>query len=474
VALRRLGEVQEALGRGVVARASYERACALGEKLAAADPKDGRLRSELARAYDQLGLMDFRAHNAAGAAAYLDKAVALWLPLAKSHPEMLRNLAIACNRVGDLHWQALRPAQALDQHQQALAVLEALPPGGDVALRLSDLRFTHGRAALAHAALLQLGAAAEQHRRALEYAERLVALDPDNLLWRRDLGFAAVQLAGVCLQLDEVAEARRLASLYLDSAERLSAADPHNVRWRREVALALLRVGETAGRAGEEAEARRRFGAALAVVEALRRQDPFSVELRIDAAVCHMRLADAAGRAERYAEAAAACGEVVALLEGLDAEGQLRDAGLRVWLAGYRPLRAALLRADLAVRDLKVALSAPAAVAAPSLEIRALSLARRGRHAEAAATVDLLCERFGEGGDSLTRARVYALCAGAVEEGELRRRYVDEAVAALREAVRLSPGGTHPLEPDLDPIRGEPAYRQLLEEMRNGTLAAKS
>ncbi len=97
--------------------------------------------------------------------------------------------------------------------------------------------------------------------------------------------------------------------------------------------------------------------------------------------------------------------------------------------------------------------------------------ARLGEHEAAAAFPrKLLAGRNYTIGDGIQSVCVLALCGGATD-GDTRRKYLDESLAGLtrlvkemgyRNVARLK------TDPDLDPLRGEPAFRAIVTELDVG------
>ena len=98
----------------------------------------------------------------------------------------------------------------------------------------------------------------------------------------------------------------------------------------------------------------------------------------------------------------------------------------------------------------------------------ALVQARLGEHEAAAAFPrQLLAGRRYTVGDGVQAVCVLALCGGAAD-GDSRRKYLEESLAGLTRLVReqnyrnLARLKT---DPDLDPLRGEPAFQALVKEL---------
>jgi hypothetical protein len=96
-----------------------------------------------------------------------------------------------------------------------------------------------------------------------------------------------------------------------------------------------------------------------------------------------------------------------------------------------------------------------------------VTLARCGEHRRAADLATRVGQQQPDEVSSLVDlACCYAVCSGAVapEEGGLRERYTGQALEALRRAVARGYRDLVNLEtePDLDAVRDQPAFKDLL------------
>src|SRR5262249_20138523 len=128
----------------------------------------------------------------------------------------------------------------------------------------------------------------------------------------------------------------------------------------------------------------------------------------------------------------------------------------------------------------------PARVKAEWARLRALTLARGGRHREAAEAAEGLrrvaaSNPQGPGHPAGGSALFVAAVGGGPRadslppgDAALRGRYLEAALTALRAGLPFSPADAAVLhlEPDYDPLRCEPAYRALLQEVSSRRAAA--
>ncbi len=223
----------------------------------------------------------------------------------------------------------------------------------------------------------------------------------------------------------------------------------------------------------------------LATSETFADADPGSVQKQGDVLETLEALTDNAERAEQFPESLEWIKRTLHWLDRLDREKRLgRDVlePSRLIAMG----RQALYQPAMGGLGLD-STTAPAPDLPPLLQdwwklLRGLGLARRGRHAQAAAEVRDVLSRDAQNPIKAIRVgRVFARCAEAValgkadtaltaEERTLRQDYIDSALDAVWRTIRLSPDTTADTfaEPDYDLLwrRGDLATvaRELSQE----------
>jgi hypothetical protein len=98
----------------------------------------------------------------------------------------------------------------------------------------------------------------------------------------------------------------------------------------------------------------------------------------------------------------------------------------------------------------------------------AIALARCGEHAEAAKIAHKVLSPPENSFVFIEAACILALCAGAAPEPSLHTAYVKETLDVIRKGYA---DGWRDLErlrvdPDLDPVRGDPAFQQMLQDFQ--------
>ncbi len=158
------------------------------------------------------------------------------------------------------------------------------------------------------------------HRQALSIAEDLVARAPDNPVYRRDLSLAYGRVADLARAGGNRAEAERLHRQALSIAEDLVVRAPDNPVYLRGLSLARGRLADLARAGGNRAEAERLHRQALTIAEDLVAQDPDNPDYRRDLSLSCARLADLARASGDYDEAERLHRQALTIAEDLVAQ----------------------------------------------------------------------------------------------------------------------------------------------------------
>jgi tetratricopeptide (TPR) repeat protein len=123
--------VSRAANRGPEAEAAYQKAIAIQEQLVRDLPKVPQYHGDLARSYNNLGLLRRDNRQREQAEAAFRKAVPLWEDLVRDHPgegEHALGLATSCHNLGNLIRDSAGPETALGWYAKAIGALDTLPP----------------------------------------------------------------------------------------------------------------------------------------------------------------------------------------------------------------------------------------------------------------------------------------------------------------------------------------------------------
>jgi non-specific serine/threonine protein kinase/serine/threonine-protein kinase len=283
VAYQRVGDVQGRpwtanLGDTAGALASYERALALREAVAAGG--DAKARRALSELLNRIG----RVHSFNGdiprARTAFQRSVAIADELVRSGvPDARRELLAGYLVLADSEIEA-KDMEAAAQHQRLTVELaEQLHrqrPGDDSA---RDLARAYDGMVRVLRDQGRKADALELARKALDMDRAAVAARPSEAVPLRDLGVSLDRAARLAAGLHRADEAIALMDESLSVSRKAAAADPNNADAEHEVALAELGMAEVLEECGRFAEALAHHRAALAVVEKLMAKDPSATYL---------------------------------------------------------------------------------------------------------------------------------------------------------------------------------------------------
>jgi Flp pilus assembly protein TadD len=303
-------------------------------------------------------------------------------------------------------------------------------------------------------------------------------------------------------QLGNVSAAREAYQKSLDISLKLAQADPTNAQAQRDLSVSYNKLGDVNLQLGNVPAAREAYQKGLDIFLKLVQADPTNAEAQSDLAYSLLKRGLVEKSADDCPAAAKRLEQSVGILTKLDQEGKIANQPLNQgWLKSGKWQLQLCNAAPRAIDDLKFLLAQPKDMVPELLAIRGRAQARRGKHADAAATAEKLLEgaanlysasgvgmlkgtaQNAQDGDNLTMAAgVYALCSAAVAsaklsaevsaaERQLQERYAARAMELLKQADAA--GYFHvadnrialQYEHNLDPLRGRDDFKRLLGEV---------
>jgi eukaryotic-like serine/threonine-protein kinase len=388
-----------------------------------------------------------------------------------------RSLARAHQRLGDSRLAQGRFKDAMEQFQQMdtiIATLAASKPSDLAAqARLARTQRMLGFVAMRH--LIDLEQAKRYFRRAIEICRECLTQQPDSDSFKTELASSLGHLAAAEMQLGHLKDARDLYREEIATRESFTPAKSNQSESLRELAGMYERLADLSFKMGDRNEARRLYDhcAALRQQVAADRPDfwPVINDLAMslnNSGFIRFPQGDDPAAAREFHKKAIALYEKRVELDPSDFDARSRLATALYYEATCAhhshddSTAAALYRRCLAIR--KELLTIPSAKM-PQVEVM-LALARCGEHVEAAKIAESLVA-----GDPLNEqvyfqsACGYALAAGAAAgDAALAVRYTKAAVDCLKKGKELGWDNVVDLEsdPDLAPIRKNPAFQELL------------
>ena len=333
--------------------------------------------------------------------------------------------------------------------------------------------------------------ALREYTSAHDLLRRLSDANPGDMMARYNLSRSAMRLGGVCLLVGDLpaahAYSKQCLDLRLEIARERPVADVI-----RNLARAHVQMGEVLRDQERIEESRREFERARSLQEQLlgRATDKTRGGYEEDLRITHDRLGELhllwigePEKSRQFYDQALKLARGLADADsasGVRARQNLAYAWSRLGTASQRlgdhAAASDQFQTSLALWEVLAREEDP-----EMLQVHgelALGLARAGRHGEAVAKADQLEKLSPEYPRNLYNvACCYALCAGAVAQQSagapdeaatpLRDQYVERAVQSLRKAISL--GLEHlnflKIDPDLDALRSEPAFRELIDSL---------
>jgi serine/threonine-protein kinase len=256
-----VGKIHSELREGPAARQAWLEARSRYQALVQANPADVELQHGLAECHFGLGQ-----HT---------EAIAIWKKIVQpDQPRFQRELAMAYNRYALAQVRAKRTKEALDAHQQALALREGL-----VRLDPENAAARHALGQTLNNFGVLLGRDRPQealalYRRAAEHAEAAFAQAPQVLLHGRLVGVSNRNMALIERRLGHTAEALQAYQRAIDVRQRLARDNPAVVWLHTEILEVYQELAGYQRQLKQTAEADRTLRRAREVIERLPTDSP--------------------------------------------------------------------------------------------------------------------------------------------------------------------------------------------------------
>lgn len=278
------------LGHTAGAKVSYEKALSLATAVFEDEPEDVAARALLADAHDRLGFIEQRALHWPAALERHETARLIREALPR---DPARDIALArtwtaigdCRYIGDksiprdkIHGT---PRQA---YEAALAIVARVPRGVLDADALKEKARAHQRLGGYHSGAREhdMTLALRHHEAALQALAERVKLDPADAVARRHWADQCIMKATAYNMMGDGAGALAATQQGLGALTALAAADPKNVEAQHDLAFAYGEQAIALQHLGRLDEAEQTFVRAAAIYERLLKDDPSNAEDRRD------------------------------------------------------------------------------------------------------------------------------------------------------------------------------------------------
>jgi tetratricopeptide (TPR) repeat protein len=466
----------------------YQRALAIAQALAAADPSNPKPQRDLMVMHLRLGGVYLRLGEPTVALETYGNALAIVQGLATALPQnaqLQRDLAMAYDFVGDINLNSFRNREAArEAYRQSMTVREALAVADPESVEAQrNLAVSLNRLGNVLIDSGDMKAAHEACRRVVDITAKLAKESPRSVQARRDLAKAHETLSDVLCRLGDANGACESGCRAMETRQALAKEDPKKAVLQRDLWFSYRNLAGVHLRVGDYAAAR---DLALRAVEITTASaaDRSNVLAQAELAESHIQLADCFKDAFQFVEAESSYQHGLTILDALEQEGKLQGQPHYAQLRQRtEQSRAVCQAADRAIEDLDYALSQPPAIVSELLCWRMGALAQRGRHAEAVATADHLVRLEPGNPESYYHAACgYAQSVLAVAvarkpeplspaDQALQEKYSAQAVALFREAVRRGYAdlGSVRRHRYLDPLRSREDFQNMLGALEDSS-----
>ena len=288
MALRQIGEVRFDQGRLEAALDAFSASRDHARELHREHPGDNDLLFELGQAEFWVGYVAWERQQFDVAAnafeIYMDHSEEL-LSREPDNPDYLAELMYAFSNLGSLALEQGRRVDALAYFEASNEIARRIArENPDDAYGWFELREGLSWKGSALIALGDLQAARVSFVEALEAADEARRLDAtmnQQFEWAQQV----IQLAGIHRLLGETDRARRQYEEALTVFAEVVAHDPANAVWRRQLARTHLRLAELTLLESDQESAARHIGASVSITRNLTEKDPTNLAYRVDYAV---------------------------------------------------------------------------------------------------------------------------------------------------------------------------------------------
>ena len=286
-----IGEIARDRGKTAEAEAAYREYKRLADRMVAIEPDNLRWRMEALYGDENIGIALRSQRRFAEAASTFARAVQPMESLAAIDPRnstYQTELSTLLAWTADTHRDLGRLDEAIGYRERQISLLRGLIADGNASVEIRQhLIPAHQGLGLLLIARGNAEQGIEQFRRAVAEAERLIPIEPDNLLWKGLAAQARLQLAGNLVALKRPADSSPEAAAGCRLAGQVEARDSGG-SWRHLRTDCLAVRSRLALGSGSEEEALKLAERALASAKTERRPDPTSVRYRVGAAYRHL------------------------------------------------------------------------------------------------------------------------------------------------------------------------------------------
>jgi serine/threonine protein kinase len=501
--LFRIAAITSAIGKRADALAEYRKALALYRDIARAEDRSVDVQTAVARTLCQLGNLHSDNGDLTAALRHYEEARELLDALRHAHPddlEVQNERASVAISIGNVYRSRGQLPEALKWYRQGLELRQKLvdrhPKEPSLQDRLALAALERGHL---HGQLLQYGERLKWYRTARDLLEKLAPNDNSPAVYQAHLALALMHLGAAEGMNRQRVTALRTLERSQKILERLVRENPSVLLYQRDLASVHRHTGHIHRNSGRKAEAIASYERSRDLMKQVIALVPDVRDHQNDLAKCLFDLGYMHSQAKQLDQAAQAYEQSrdirVKLVEGSPESVPYRsDLGMTLFNLGItrwnsrHPQQALEAMSQARIHQSRVVRRSPQEINHRYLLssiYKALCDFQRqtGRLADAAATARERQQLFpGEPDEMYVTARQLALVAAWVgrskqklspQEQAERRRYADEALGLLRQAVEHGYKNVQQMEKDpaLGVLRERPEFAEILADLKERTAA---
>ena len=258
------------------------------QKFTAQHARDPRLRSELANAYERVGMITDMIGARPDALAAHEHALDIRTTLARDDPQNVRfpqEIAKSYDNIGNMLKVMGRTEDAEQSFRLAVTTLEPLvgTRSDSVSLR-RDLARSYNNLGILKKTISRMVEAEQWYRRAIEILEPLTRRDQLEIIGRQTLAQCYTNLGSLKGMTGEMPEASQWFQKAIPIFEALTKTDPSDTGFGQNLGKSHGNLGMLQSLTGQAEGAERSYRKAIEIQERLNREHPSVVEFQQDLA----------------------------------------------------------------------------------------------------------------------------------------------------------------------------------------------
>jgi tetratricopeptide (TPR) repeat protein len=264
-----LGDIDRLRGHYRPAELAYREYKRLADRMVALDPNNLQWRMEVAYANEDLGIALYDERRFVEATRQFEaglRPIQSGATIDSSNPKYQRELANLIGWVGQSKGAAGDLTGGIAARRQQIALLNQLVENGTGDVRLREkLIPAHVGLGILLASRGEAGDAVQQFQLGIATSDRLVAVEPENRLWKRYAAAARLELAKTLFAAGRAGDAAAPLNTGCAVTAALRGRDPNEDKWRKLQTTCLAVRARIALAAGSTAEARQLASKAIEV-----------------------------------------------------------------------------------------------------------------------------------------------------------------------------------------------------------------